>query len=121
MKNIFFVLIVLPALFSFGCKTKPSASASSPSTVDPVVIAQMWKSIDSLEQKGLVSSALDEVRRIKKMALDGKDSGHLVKAIVYENKYLTQLEEDSAIRALERLEQEINTYPEPARSANNRS
>ena len=75
-----------------------------------------WHAVDSLEQKGLVSSALKEVEQIKKLALEGNDSGNLVKALVYENKYLLQLEEDSDIKVLSRLEAEVNTYPEPAKS-----
>ncbi|MEO5907502.1 MAG: alpha-2-macroglobulin family protein, partial [Saprospiraceae bacterium] len=80
------------------------------------VMDRMWKTIDSLEQKGLISSALEEVRKIRQSALQGNDSGHLVKAIMHEYKYLNQLEEDSAIKALERIEKEVETFPEPARS-----
>lgn len=114
MKKVIFVVIAL-ALWIIACKTKP-APAALVSTIDPVQMQRMWKSVDSLEQKGLLTSALTEVRKIKKLALEGNDSQHLVKAIVLENKYLIQLEEDSAIKALERLESEIGTYPEPARS-----
>lgn len=115
MRNVFFLLIALIAWIAFSCKTKPALVAPQ-SQVDPAQMEKMWKTIDSLEKKGLISSALDEVRKIKKTALEGKDSGHLVKAITHENKYLIQLEEDSAIKALERLEREINSYPEPAKS-----
>ena len=118
MKNthiLFFFFILLIAL---ACKTKQK-TASVPtqvSTVDTAALNIMWKKIDSLERKGLLTAALEEVRAIKKQAIEGKDSDHLVKALVHENKYLLQLEEDSAIKALERLEAEINTYPQPAKS-----
>src|SRR5687768_12368986 len=115
MRNILFLFIAFIVCLAFSCKTKPAPVAPQ-SMVDQAQLDRMWKTIDSLEQKGLITSALDQVREIKKIALDGKDSGHLVKAITHENKYLIQLEEDSAIKALERLEREINSYPEPAKS-----
>lgn len=108
-----FTILCLCVLMSCKTKSVPSAPVS---TIDPVLMNKSWSVIDSLEKKGLLSSALTEVRKVKQMALEGKDSGHLVKAIVYENKYLNQLEEDSAIKALDRVEAEINTYPEPAKS-----
>lgn len=115
MRNVLFVLIAFIASLAFSCKTKPS-HVTAQSMVDQAQLERMWKTIDSLEKKGLITSALEEVREIKKISLDGKDSGHLVKAITHENKYLLQLEEDSSIKALERLENEITTYPEPAKS-----
>jgi uncharacterized protein YfaS (alpha-2-macroglobulin family) len=84
--------------------------------MDTTAINLIWKSIDSLEKKGLLTDALTEVRKIKRAALEAGESGHLVKAITHENKYLIQLEEDSAIKALQRLESEMKSYPEPARS-----
>lgn len=118
MKNSHLLLFFFILLLAFACKTKQKTvvETSPTSTVDQAVMNSMWKKIDSLERKGLITTALEEVRIIKKQALEGKDSGHLVRAIMHENKYLLQLEEDSAIKALARLEEEINTYPEPARS-----
>src|SRR5687767_3777360 len=117
MRNVIFLFIVIIVALASACKTKPAAVVLPPqSTVDQKEMERKWKTIDSLEQKGLIASALDEVRKIKEAARAGNDSGHLVKAITHENKYLLQLEEDSSVKALERLEQEINTYPEPAKS-----
>jgi len=76
----------------------------------------MWKAIDSLENKGLITSALEEVQHIKQSALAGNASGHLFKAVMYENRYLIQLEEDSALKAIERAEQDLPVYPEPVKS-----
>src|SRR5688572_241926 len=117
MRNVFFLLIALIVLITYSCKTKPKPEpVTNQSSLDVKLAERMWKTIDSLEQKGLIATALEEVRKIKKAALEGNDSGHLVKAIMHENKYLVELEEDSAIKALARLEEEIKTYPEPARS-----
>jgi hypothetical protein len=75
-----------------------------------------WKKVDSLEQKGLVASALEEVQKIKQSAIAHQHSGHLIKAVLYENKYQNQLEEDSSIKAIQRGEEEYGSYPEPAKS-----
>src|SRR5688572_12998815 len=102
-------------LFLLSCKSRP-APATDPVTIDPVVMEKLWKSIDSLEQKGLSTSALEEVRKIKQLAINGAESINLIKATLYENRYLTQLEEDASLKALERGEAEVNTFPEPAKS-----
>ncbi|MGB4850655.1 MAG: alpha-2-macroglobulin family protein [Saprospiraceae bacterium] len=115
MKQFLYLAIAVWISMSMSCKIK-SGSVTPKSTVDIAMIQTMWKTIDSLEQKGLVSSALKEVQKIKKAAFEGNDSGQLVKAIVYENRYLIQLEEDSNIKTLDRVESEVNSYPEPARS-----
>ncbi|MEP6646426.1 MAG: alpha-2-macroglobulin family protein [Saprospiraceae bacterium] len=115
MKQILYLSFAIWISISMSCKTKP-APVTTQTTVDPVMIQNSWKTIDSLEQKGLISSAIKEVQKIKKSAFEGNDSGQLIKAIVYENRYLLQLEEDSDIKALARTESEVNSYPEPARS-----
>ncbi len=115
MKYLLIFLLAAGALWLVSCKSKPAASPAT-TTVDPAMIEKIWKSIDTLEQKGLIASALEEVLLIKQGALAGNESGHLVKAILYENRYLNQLEEDSAIKALERAEKEVSSYPEPAKS-----
>ncbi len=115
MKYIPFSLFAIICLLAFACKTKPNQPIARPS-IDPVAMKEMWKKIDSLESKGLISSALDQVREIKRVALNGGESNNLIKAVLHENRYLLQLEEDSAIKALARAEQELVTYPEPAKS-----
>lgn len=109
------ILLTAGILFFFGCKSKP-APAPVTTSIDPAVLEKMWKSIDSLEQKGLATSALQEVRQIKQIALAGGESGQLIKAVMHENRYLLQLEEDAALKAIQRAEQEMKTYPEPAKS-----
>jgi hypothetical protein len=111
------ILLSFIGLFS-ACKAKPTPveNTSSSAPVDLSELDRLWKKIDSLEQKGLATSALEVVREIKQKALAGNVSGHLVKAVVHENKYLNQLEEDATILALQRGETEVSTYPEPARS-----
>ena len=115
MKYLILLLLTAGAFILWSCKAKV-APVSDSKPVDQAQLEKMWKTIDSLENKGLISSALDEVQRIKKSALAGNESGHLFKAIMHENKYFQQLEEDAAIKAIERGESELATYPEPVRS-----
>jgi Bacterial Alpha-2-macroglobulin MG10 domain/Alpha-2-macroglobulin family/MG2 domain len=115
MKYLFFLLTLAGIFLLDSCKTKPASSTTN-TPVDPSVMEKMWKTVDSLEKKGLTSSALEEVKKIKQFAITGKESGHLIKAITHENKYLVQLEEDSALKALFRAEAEMDSYPEPAKS-----
>ena len=115
MKYAFLFPAFLCIFIFQACKTKPAAVDNS-KPVDPTQYEAWWKQVDSLEQKGLATSALEVVRKIKKASLAGQQSGHLIKAVVYENKFLIQLEEDSAIKALIRGEEEINSFPEPAQS-----
>ena len=115
MKYFLLLIAAVLSIFAYACKTRPQPVIPA-NPVDPSVMEKMWKTVDSLEQKGLTASALEEVRSIKQLALAGKNSGHLIKAVVHENRYLIQLEEDSALKALERAESEMESFPEPARS-----
>ena len=99
MKDPIVRVLVAVCCIWFAGKTKPDP-LTPPVHYDSVMVDKMWKKIDSLEQKGLLTSALEEVRKIKQVALSGNESGNLVKAILYENKYLNQLEEDSSIMRL---------------------
>ncbi len=115
MKYVLLACALWSALSLFSCKSKPSAVEN----VKPVDLAQLdswWKKVDSLEGKGLITSALELVQKIKREALAAQSSEHLIKAVLYENKYEVQLEEDSAMKALERGENELNGFPEPAKS-----
>lgn len=109
----FWLAAIFLALAS--CKTKPT----SPVTVnqpEPVDMEKAWKKVDSLENKGLFTSALETVQKIKSWALHTGETGHLFKSVMYENKYLDQLEEDAFLLALKRAEGELNLYPEPMKS-----
>ncbi len=107
--------LALAILFLLSCKSRPAPSTNA-TKVDPEVMEKLWKSIDSLEQKGLTTSALEEVRKIKQLSISSAESTNLIKATLYENRYLTQLEEDSAINVLERGETDLESFPEPAKS-----
>ncbi len=109
------ILLCTAVVLAIACKTK-SNQPTVTAPIDPLVIVDMWKKIDSLENKGLFSSALEQVREIKRSALANHFSEDIIKAVLYENRFLIQLEEDSAIKALARAESEMESFPEPAKS-----
>ena len=112
----YFPILLATAWIMFSaCKTKKTTPVET-GAIDSTMMNTMWHTIDSLESKGLTASALEKVREIKRAALKDKSSDHLIKAVLHENRYLLQLEEDSDIKALTRAEEEIVTFPEPAKS-----
>ena len=66
-----------------------------------------WKVIDSLERQGLPQSALTEVNKLYELAKAETNSPQIIKALVYSNKYQIQLEEDGFVRAIERMQVEM--------------
>jgi len=115
MKFVWILVTILCIALIYSCKTKPAPVENT----KPINLSELdarWKKVDSLEQKGLIASALEEVQSIKKAAISHQHSGHLIKAVLYENKYQNQLEEDSSIKAIQRGEEEYASYPEPAKS-----
>lgn len=115
MKLVSILFAILCIVFIYSCKTKP-APVENAKPIDLNELDARWKKVDSLEQKGLITSAYDIVKEIKQSAIANQHSGHLIKAVLYENKYLNQLEEDAAIKAIAKGEEEYASYPEPAKS-----
>jgi len=77
----------------------------------------LWKKVDSLvNKKGLTRSALDEVNKIYALAKNEKQDAQLIKALIYQI-HLQEITEDEAVtKGIARLENEIKTSAEPARS-----
>lgn len=65
---------------------------------------KQWAKVDSLESKRLFRSALNEVKEIKSLALQTENTPQGVKAIMYELKYNTYLEEDDYDLAIQNLD-----------------
>lgn len=75
-----------------------------------------WKLIDSLQQAGLLRSALDGVLSLKQRALTAGQEAQLVKTTLFEAKLTVDLEEDGMVKAINLLRKEAATAPEPRRS-----
>lgn len=63
----------------------------------------LWKKVDSLQNKGLYQSALDVVNVIYKSAQTDKNSPQVVKAVIHKMKYNSYIKEDDYILAIHDL------------------
>jgi hypothetical protein len=87
------------------------------STQNPMTLkdyTKEWKQIDSLENKGMLRSALEKVDALYTRAKQDKESAQLLKTLIYRCKYLSNLEENGEILAINRLREEMNgaDFPE---------
>ena len=76
---------------------------------------QSWKTIDSLENQGLIRSALEEVESLLTRAKTEANAPQTYKALLYKSKYASQLEEDGFANAIDNLEAELETLPSPTK------
>lgn len=75
-----------------------------------------WKQIDSLENQGLLRSALEKVDVLYAKAKQEKESAQVLKALIYRSKYLANLEENGEILAINRLREELNGAEFPVKN-----
>ena len=68
--------------------------------------ADDWKIVDSLQTKGLFKSALEKVESIQVRAKADKNQPQIVKALLFRGKFISQLEEDGFVKAIQMLEKE---------------
>ncbi len=75
--------------------------------------SNMWKQVDSLQQKGLYKSALERVELISKSAIETNNIPNIVRAVFYKLKYNQYLTEDDLVVALDDLHQlgESSEFP----------
>ncbi|MFK8005570.1 MAG: alpha-2-macroglobulin [Saprospiraceae bacterium] len=59
-----------------------------------------WKTVDSLEAKGLPKSALEKVYDIYAKATKKNNQPQQAKCLIYKGKFMTQLEEDGFVKAI---------------------
>ena len=98
-----FTLLTTLTLFSckwFGRSEKPVSingkqDASDMMEMPPLpaggAYAAEWKTIDSLEQEGLLRSALEKTESLQKRAADDKNGAQVVKCLLYRGKFTTPL------------------------------
>jgi len=78
--------------------------------------ADDWKIVDSLQRQGLFKSALDKSTAIYTQASRDKNNAQIVKALIFRGKFMTMLEEDGLIQAIQLVENELKTTGQPAQS-----
>ncbi len=74
-----------------------------------------WKVIDSLEGQGLPQSALAKVEELYSRLKKENEPGQLVKAVIYREKFKSQLEEKGQVKAIQRLEAEVEQSDFPVK------
>lgn len=72
-----------------------------------------WKSIDSLNQKGLYQSALEAINQLYPRTVQDKQYAQSVKALLYKARLLQTLEEDGQLVAIRELQTEERKAPFP--------
>lgn len=75
---------------------------------------EMWQQADSLESEGLPKSALAVVEKIYEKAKKENNIDHLIRALVYQLKYLSYFEEDARFLMVDRMKTEISETGFPA-------
>ena len=75
---------------------------------------KMWQQADSLEAIGLPKSAVEVVDKIYGKAKKENNVDHLIRALVYQLKYLSYFEEDAAFLMVDRMKREISRTGFPA-------
>jgi len=123
-----FTLLITLSLFSckwFGRSEKPVSihgkqDASDMMEMPPLPAggdyAAAWKTIDSLEQEGLLRSALEKTESLQKRAADDKNGAQIVKCLLFRGKFTTLLEEDGLAVAMLLMETEAGKLQQPEKS-----
>ena len=75
-----------------------------------------WKEIDSLQDQGLPKSALEKLDVLYKKVKKKKDHPQIAKCLMYKGKYMTQLEEDGFVKALNYIVEEEKTAEMPLKA-----
>src|SRR5512147_1057275 len=111
-KNLIILLAFFMALFTcinaYGQKGKGKTNGDKK-------YKKEWKTVDSLDNKGLPKSALEIVEKIFKMAKADKNDDQILKALVYRMKYITASEENAYDTVLFDIEKEIKESSLPNR------
>ena len=92
-------LAILPAL----------ATESTPS------YNQLWSKVDSLEREGLTRQAYSQVGEILTSAIREKLDKTALRAVIYEMRYGSELEEDDYVLAINKLDSLNRIMPSPAK------
>lgn len=113
--TLVFLFAIFSAILFPGCKSKPAPVGKQP-PADPAMYKARWAAVDSLADKGLFRSAAEMVEGIRTAALGEANAVELVRADVALRGFNQSREEDSDLKTIQRLEEALPAYPEPARS-----
>jgi hypothetical protein len=103
-------LIPLNLMLAFFWAFNPTTHQNIPTTMKKVSYddhAKEWVIVDSLENEGLVQSALDEVLKLYQIVKAEANSPQIVKCVIYRGKYESRLQEFGLAKAIVKMESEI--------------
>lgn len=105
-------ILLLAVLFSF-CNNK-NTKLKKPMENDNY--STDWKVVDSLERKGLPKSALEKVEEIYAKADKKNNQPQQAKCLIYKGKFMTQLEEDGFVKAINQFALDEKLVDPPMKS-----
>ena len=104
---------LVASLCALACLCPTALTAQTkPMKPEPDYSAE-WKRIDSLKEKGLYRSALDETAALYQRAKSDKKDAQVVKAALYQANFTGLLEEDGSEKAIEWVQREAKTAEFP--------
>lgn len=99
------------SIYAFQSKKSPSTPLSNLGT--PATYEKDWEKVNSLASKGLNKSALEVVAMIYKKAKAENNAAQLVKAIIHRVKFEQMIEENSDVKAINEVKEELKTATYP--------
>ena len=77
---------------------------------------KQWSEITALEEKGLPKSALEKVEALRTRAVADNNPSQIIKTLIFRSKYVSELEEDGFVLALNRLRGEADSAAFPVKN-----
>lgn len=78
--------------------------------------AALWMKVDTFEQQGLPKSALTQTEEIAAIAHRENNTEQILKSTIFRGKFISQLEEDGLIKAIQLFENEAKTSGQPGKA-----
>ncbi len=114
MKTKYLILILAMALVStFGV----IAIAQKSKSTTPQFMETRWKKVEELAEKQMPESALKEVEAILTQAKKDKNSGQILKAMMYRMRFMTDKNPDEIIPLMQEFEAETAKTTDPTDKA----
>jgi len=114
MINKSIVLIIILGITLLGCRlNKDNNNTQQMNQYD---FGKAWEKVDALEKQGLVKTMFNKVTEIHENALKSGAGEQLIKALIYQGMYHTNVEEDGLIKTIESFESSLEMASEPEKS-----
>jgi len=78
--------------------------------------ADEWRVVDSLQNQGLLKSALEKVEAIESLARIDSKPAQVLKALIFRGKFTASMEEDGLVKAIELFETNLASAKQPERA-----